>query len=227
MQWSLCASSASFVVIAPPSPKHPRFFDGKKDVHPTLPIVPLFGFSLPCSTPFHCAPIAWALSSTTYRLCFAAISIMRPIFAHWPNRCTGTMAFVRGVMASSIFWGSILNVSHSTSTSTGTSPRSAITSAVATYVNAGTIISSPLCSPSDIRAICSASVPFAQVIACAAPVYPARLAENSLHLAPFMNCAAFITFCIWESTSSFILRYCPTRSTILMFIEIIFISLQR
>ena len=42
MAVNLCASSSSFVNKAPPSPKQPKFLDGKNEVVPILPIVPAF-----------------------------------------------------------------------------------------------------------------------------------------------------------------------------------------
>ena len=42
---------------------------------------------------------------------------------HWPNKCTGTMARVRGVIFDSMNWGSMLNETGSISTNTGVAPR--------------------------------------------------------------------------------------------------------
>jgi hypothetical protein len=38
----LIAKSSLLVQIAPPSPKHPKFFEGKNEVHPISPIDPVF-----------------------------------------------------------------------------------------------------------------------------------------------------------------------------------------
>ncbi len=78
-------------------------------------------------------------------LCFAAIAIIAAISAACPYRCTGTIAFVFGVMAFSMATGSILNVLGSTSTKTGFSLSNAMTSVVAIKVNDGVITSSPGC----------------------------------------------------------------------------------
>lgn len=78
------------------------------------------------------------------------------------------MALVRGVMRASISATLMLQVSGSTSTKTGTAPSSAMTSAVATVEVV--ITSSPAFTPSDIRAMSSASVPEATVMQCLAPV---------------------------------------------------------
>ena len=76
--------------------------------------------------------MACALSSITNKLCFDAIFIIASISAHCPNKCTGTIAFVLGVIAASIAAGSMVNVLGLTSTNTGVSFSKAITSAVAT-----------------------------------------------------------------------------------------------
>jgi len=57
------------------------------------------------------------------------------------------MALVLSVIASSIFEGSIFNVSTSISTNLGTNPAARMELAEATKVRAGTIISSPLSAP--------------------------------------------------------------------------------
>ena len=63
------------------------------------------------------------------------------------------MAFVLGVMAFFTDSNEILNVSKSTSTTTGVRPINATTSAVAINVNVGVITSSPGFSPKAINAI--------------------------------------------------------------------------
>ena len=60
-----------------------------------------------------------------------------------PKRCTGTIAFVRWVIAASTAAGSMLAVSGSTSASTGVAPVWETASAVAMKVLAGTMTSSP------------------------------------------------------------------------------------
>ena len=62
------------------------------------------------------------------------------------------MAFVFGVMSASIFDGSRLNVCGSMSAKTGTAPRRAAASAVATNVKADVITSSPGPMPSAMKA---------------------------------------------------------------------------
>ena len=64
-------------------------------------------------------------------------------------RWTGMMALVFRVIASSILDGSILSVSSSISTKRGVKPAAKTALAVATKVQAGTMISSPLCAPNS------------------------------------------------------------------------------
>ena len=85
----------------PPSPKAPRFFDGKKLKQPKCPMEP-------ARRPLYSAPIACAPSSITYRLCRAAIAMIGSMSAICPYRCTGMMAFVFGVTAASIRAGLML-----------------------------------------------------------------------------------------------------------------------
>ncbi len=113
--------------------------------------------------------MACALSSITFKLCLAAISIISSIGAVCPKRCTGTMAFVLGVMALATAAGSIIKVSGNTSTKTGVNPNKAMTSTVAAKVKSAVITSSPGCKPRPIMAICSASVPLAQGMTCFTP----------------------------------------------------------
>src|ERR1044072_7728562 len=78
--------AGSLVVIAPPSPKQPRFFDGKNENVAAVPSAP--------GRPRSCVvPAAWAASSRTGTPS-ASISATG---ARLPNRCTATIAFVRGV----------------------------------------------------------------------------------------------------------------------------------
>ena len=85
MSFSYVASSSH--VTAPASPNAPRFLDGKNE---NAAIVP----STPARRPSYSAPTACAASSTTARLCFAAMRLISSIAAHWPYRCTGMIAFV-------------------------------------------------------------------------------------------------------------------------------------
>ena len=63
--------------------------------------------------------------------------------ALWPNRCTGTIAFVFGVRAAATAPASILNVAGSMSTNTGRAPTRAIEPAVAKNENGVVTTSSP------------------------------------------------------------------------------------
>ncbi len=74
------------------------------------------------------------------------------ISAGWPYRCTGTIAFVRLVIARSSCAGSIVNVFGSMSTKTARAPRYPIAATVATKVNGTVITSSSRVTPAAISA---------------------------------------------------------------------------
>jgi hypothetical protein len=80
------------------------------------------------------------------------------------------MARVRGVIASSIRPGAMLQVAGSMSTNTGTAPSSTMTSAVAMNENGVVMTSWPGRTPSAISEMSSASVPEATVMQWRAPV---------------------------------------------------------
>jgi hypothetical protein len=98
------ASSSSFVTSAPPSPAQGRFLDGKNEKVATSP-------SAPARAPSTRAPAACAASSTTG----TPSSRSSATGATLPNRCTGTIAFVRGVSAASTVARVTQNVSGSMS----------------------------------------------------------------------------------------------------------------
>lgn len=64
-----------------------------------------------------------------------------------PAKCTIEIALVRGVIAASIAFAVRLPVAGSASTNTGRAPTHSTACTVATWVNAGTITSSPLPIP--------------------------------------------------------------------------------
>ena len=84
--------------------------------------------------------------------------------AIWPNRCTATMARVRGVTAASTAAGSMLNVAGSMSTNTGVPPALWMAPAVAKKVKGVVITSSPGWRSSALSGSSRASVPLAQAI---------------------------------------------------------------
>src|SRR5262249_37539225 len=88
------AKSGSLVVIIPPSPAPPRFFEGKKLKQPQVPMLPTYLSQ-------YRDPIDCAASSITERSYALAISVIFFISAGNPNRLTGIIAFVRLVMAAS------------------------------------------------------------------------------------------------------------------------------
>ena len=92
------------------------------------------------------------------------------------------IALVRDVIAASIFEASMLQVSGSMSTHTGTPPSSTMVSAVAANVNGVVMTSSPGFRSSAIIAMSSASVPLDTVTQCFAPVCAASAASSSLDL---------------------------------------------
>ena len=105
-------------MTAPPSPKQPRFFDGKKE---NVAIVP----SEPGRPAALLEPAAWAASSTTGR----PSSMISAIGATLPNRCTAMIAFVFGVIAAFTVSSVTHIVSGSTSQNTGRAPVGGIASA--------------------------------------------------------------------------------------------------
>ena len=114
------ATSSSSVVIAPPSPKQPRFLEGKKLNVAARP-------SAPGRPAAQRVPAACAASSSTGTPS-ASISATG---ARLPNRCTATTAFVAGVSAAATVSAVTQYVSGSTSQNTGRAPVAGIASAVA------------------------------------------------------------------------------------------------
>ena len=94
----------SLVVIRPPSPAPPRFFDGKKLKQPNSPMLPTF-------FPWYCEPIDWAASSMTGTPWPRAIAVIASMSAGSPKRWTGMIARVLLVMADSNCLASRLLVS--------------------------------------------------------------------------------------------------------------------
>ena len=155
---TVVARSARGVVTSPPSPQAPRFLLGKKEKAAASPRVPA------CS-PFQVAPMAWAASSTTQSPCSLAIALMRSMSAQTPKMCTGSRPTVRGVIAAAMASGSMLKVSGSMSTKTGTPPSRLMAPAVAKKVKGVVMTSSPGFRSRAQRASMRASDPEAQPIA--------------------------------------------------------------
>src|SRR4051794_34762162 len=112
--------SGAFVVIAPPSPKQPRFFDGENENGAAVP-------SAPGRPSAERAPAACAASSSTGTPS-ASISLTG---ATLPNRSTAITALVREVSAARTVSAVTQNVSGSTSQKTGVAPVAGIASALA------------------------------------------------------------------------------------------------
>ena len=115
---SRSSSAGSLVVTAPPSPKHGRFFEGKKENVASVPSAP--GRPAALSEPAACA--ASSITGTPS----AAISA---IGATLPNRWTASTAFVAGVSAARTVSAVTHKVSSSTSQNTGRAPALTIASA--------------------------------------------------------------------------------------------------
>ena len=116
---------------------------------------------VPTGRPSAVARCACAASSTSARLCFAAIASSGRMSAACPYKCTGNNARVRGVIAASTSRGSRVSRSGSMSVKTGRAP--AIITASAEYAaeSGGVITSSPgpISSARRIKVIASVPVP--------------------------------------------------------------------
>ena len=110
------------------------------------------------SCPWYLPPQDWAQSSTTFRLCLRATSMIASMSHTLPITCVGAMATVRGVISASIFVGSMCSDS-STSQKTGTPLDCTTAAAVAKKPMAGQITSVPGPTPAATNAECSAAVP--------------------------------------------------------------------
>ena len=86
-----------------------------------------------------------------------------------PYRCTGMIAFVRGVIAFVTSQGSMLPVLSSQSAKTGVAPAIERPSALKVAVCGGISTSSPAPTPSARMAIWIASVPLLTPMACCTP----------------------------------------------------------
>ena len=167
---------ASPVQTAPPSPVVIVLLPKNENV----PISP----KVPGCSPSRVLPRHSAQSSTTRKPCRFAISMIAFMSHTPPNKCTGTMALVRGVMSASILDTSISQSSARLSQNTGVAPVCEIVATLAIYVNAGTITSSPGPTPRQCNARCSAAVPLQTEIACSTPRTCASFASNLPTYAP-------------------------------------------
>ncbi len=138
------SNSAELVMHIPPSPVVMILFAKKEKVA----ISP----KLPTLLPLNSAPWASAQSSITFRSCFFAISMMPSISHACPYTCTGMIALVLGLIAFSISSGEMVQLSRSTSTSTGVALASNTALMVAAKVRSGIMTSSPSPTPSASKA---------------------------------------------------------------------------
>ncbi len=156
---SFAASSASLVVIAPPSPEFTNFVACKLNtsVRPKLPIM----------RPWCEHPNAWAASKRSARPRRWAIAARASTSHGFPHRCTPRIPVVRGPINPSTDSGEILCVRGSTSQNTGSTPCHASACTVAGKVKDGTT-TSPF-SPKDRIAISSPVVALDTATQCATP----------------------------------------------------------
>ena len=123
------------------------------------------------------------------------------------------IAFVLLVIFSSIFSGSMLNVSGRISTKTTLAPDIVIASDVAMKLFATVMTSSSLPIPMAFNARKMASVPFPTPMQCFAPQNAANADSNALTKGPPMKADFEMTSAIAWSISSLMLSYCAFRST--------------
>src|SRR5262245_11879434 len=135
--------------------------------------------------------------------CRRPMKVRAPRSADCPYRWTGRMALVRGVIRASTWAGSIVYVTGSTSTYTGTAPQYVMAHDVAMNVMGTVITSSPGPTPAASSARCRADVPELTATQCWAPTYSAKAASNSATLGPRMNAADSAACSRAGRTSSF------------------------
>src|SRR5271157_4395862 len=104
-----------------------------------------------------------------------------------PNRWTGMMARVFGVMTAAINAGLMLKVTGSMSTKTGFAPTRAMEPAVAMKLKGDVMTSSPGPMPAAIKERTRASVPEAQPMANLAPSFAASSSSRSFTSGPRMK----------------------------------------
>ena len=122
------------------------------------------------------------------------------------------MALVRGVMAHSSFAGSMLQVSGSMSTKTGSAPAKEMASAVAMKVEGTVITSSASPTPRASRASQMASVPLPTPTAYLEPQKAANDFSNFSTKGPPAKAVLSITSLMAAFTSSFIGANCAFKS---------------
>ena len=118
------------------------------------------------------------------------------------------MPTVRGVMAASIFAGSMFRVAGSQSTNTALPPAIQMASAVAKNVFAVVMTSSPSFSPRAMNVSHSASVPEFTPTACFCPQYRASSPSKRLRVGPVTYWPDRMTSRIAPSSSFWIDSYC-------------------
>ena len=104
-----------------------------------------------------------------------------------PPKCTGTMSFVRSVMAAARISGVTFSVSGSTSTSTGVAPRWIAQFGPAMKLRAGRMTSSPRSTPSTFMPRCSPAVHELRAAARTTPTWTATISSNLFVLGPTVS----------------------------------------
>src|SRR6185369_1903543 len=150
--------------------------------------------NVPAILPSNRAPWASQVSSTTTRSWRAASAPSARMSQALPSRCTGSSARVRGPTARATASGSIVNVSRSTSTSTGTSPTFTSGKYVVDHATAGTMTSSPgtrgrgKAGLTNVAAATRlAEEPEFTITASATPRYSAHIASKRRTLSPIVT----------------------------------------
>ena len=139
---------------------------------------------LPDFPPFQDPPGLCAQSSMTFTPCRRPTAMMPSMSQHWPARCTGTMARVRGVISVSSRAGSMLSVRGSTSQNTTFAPSVENAKAVATQVTGVVMTSVPGPTPAAMPARVRPVVAEVTARACFTPQYAAKASSNCLTFFP-------------------------------------------
>ena len=139
--------------------------------------------------------------------------------AAWPKRCTGMIAFVRGVIRRAASATSRLKQAGCESTNTGFAPTRSTPPAVAKNVNAGQSTSSPGPIPSAMSASKIASVPELTPSTYFAPVKSASAFSNFSTSGPRMNSPECSTRKNASCNSGSSALFCAFRSNRLTFMR--------
>ena len=135
----------------------------------------------PTGLPRYSVPAECAASSTIGMPFAAANARSGARSSDAPAKCTGTISFVRGVIAAATRSTVVISVSRSTSTNTGVAPRRAMRLTVETQVIDGVMTSSPGPMPSACIRRCMPAVAEVSATACCVPTAAANCRSSSAH----------------------------------------------